>query len=658
MKKTSFLIFLYIIFFHFSFAFDFLDIIPSRLEGKTRGESIHVVELKTGTPRTTLRLALDFESSVVTTLVEYNEKISSTFSPSGGGSDELIIAGKRVRLPFVFDPIRVRSFGCDTCEGLLGVGASSPLWTIWKEVTFGSGAITLGGMSYELSDAIKFNRLEIRSQKRNSISCDVGFPGLCRTEALVGPNKELNTILFSFSSSRTMVPPSVYDAYTFGKNIFENDTDEWDDLELEFINLTNDSKDTSFVSRIRKEDIVSDTALGSPELLLSPQTDYPNTTIIGRPAWRSILVFKNWITNEAKVVDWKVEKEFSLYGKFILSISGVAIMWWKGSESGEWTIQWKFRPFRLIALFLVSFFNVFTIWINETRCSLLGFAFMDIYLQVFSYIFILFTALCVLVHMIMWNGYSRKNRWIYESFLGLTDIEEQALNIEKKNFNDRKSSEGPLDSPLPPSGIRYFSRNSIYHKNHSFYNNIDNEYLIKNINNIGNTAYNTNESIYEYFSNPFHSVIYPETPYYNDNEFHSFIGSQRLWSVLSLSFESLLLFTTFMVWISVREDTLSGFGSLMLFSYIIINSTYHLISQIYHKSGWHNALWYLFLFFQIIFVLTTYAVAIYFIFYPFALRYDPDYGNTPIFATALVSLVLFYFAEYLASTRVSTLYFL
>ena len=31
------------------------------------------------------------------------------------------------------------------------------------------------------------NRIEVREQKRNAIACDVGFPGLCRTEALVGP---------------------------------------------------------------------------------------------------------------------------------------------------------------------------------------------------------------------------------------------------------------------------------------------------------------------------------------------------------------------------------------------------------------------------------------------------------------------------------------
>jgi len=610
-----------------------------------------VVEIKAGTPRTTLRLALDYEGEGVTTVVPYNEEISSTYSPIGGGSDEVIIAGKRLRLPFTSDPSRVEELGCSSCEGLLGVGASSPLWVVWKEVTFGSGAISLGDLAYELRDAERFNRMEIRTQKKNAIACDVGFPGLCRTEALVGPNKEPNTVIFSFESSRTLVPPTVYDAYTSGLNIFDNGRDEWPDLGFEFTVLTNDSKDGSLHARIRNHDIVASTQKGTPELLIFPQTDYPNTTFIGRPAWRSFFVFKDWVTNEARVFNWKVEKEFTHYGRFILAVSGLVFMWWKGTETGEWAIKWRFRAFRITASVVLCVFTFATIWIDSTRSALLGFTLMDIYLQMFSYLLMFFLACCILVHLMMWQGYSRQTRWIYDAFLGLTHTEEEAIALEIRAFRHRQAEAAmvPLAIPeySPSSGQYYYAvRSPVPMGPQHFYASTERQNLP------------SGEGIYAYFADPFHSVTNPSPPCYNDQDFHSMIGSQRLWCVISFSFETLLLFTTFMVWSTVREDTLAGFGSLMLFSYLIVNSTYHLIAQMYHRNGWHNALWYLFMLIQLIFVLTTYAVAIYFIFYPFSLRFVPDYGHTPIVITTLFSLVLFYFAEHLAATRVPTLYYL
>jgi hypothetical protein len=649
-------------------AFVFLDVIPSRLEGKTRGETIHVVEIKAGTPRTTLRLALDYEGVGVVTPEPYTEEISSTYSPAGGGSDEVIIAGKRLRLPFSADLLRVEELACETCEGLLGVGPSSPLWVIWKEATFGSGAISLDGLAYEVRDAERFNRMEIREQKRNAIDCDVGYSGLCRTEALVGPDRELNTVIFSFETSRTLVPPTVYDAYTAGLNIFDNDLDEWPDLQFEFTVLTNDSKDSSFKARIRRHDIVSDTRLGTPELLIAPQTVLPNTTIIGRPAWRSFFVYKDWITNEAQIFNWKVEKEFTYYGRFILSVSGLVLMWWKGTETGEWAIKWKFRPIRVVAAGVVSVFTIVTIWVDSTRCALLGFTLMDAYLQSFTYLFVILLACAIFVHLLMWQGYSMKSRWIYEGIMGLTHTEEEAVILERKDYDKRSS-------PLPSAAARRTPTPPVVSLGRQANFAVPNGYQARRIAQhvrrdcpAGARLANTNpfhmrpsggpERLIETFSNPFQSTIHPSPPVYHDGAFHSMIGSQRLWSIISFSFETLVLFTTFMIWSTVREDTLSGFGALMIFSFILINSTYHFLVQMYHRSGWHNALWYFFMAIQLAFVLLTYAVAIYFVFYPFSLRFVPDYGNTPIVITALFSVVLFYFAEYLADTRVPTLYFL
>jgi hypothetical protein len=575
------------------------------LEGKTRGESIHVVELKAGTPRTTLRLALDYEGVGVTTITPYSEEISSTYSPAGGGSDEVIIAGKRVRLPFTADPLRVAELGCSTCEGLLGVGASSPLWIVWKEATFGSGAISLDGLAHTVKDAERFNRMEIREQKRNAIACDVGFSGLCRTEALVGPDKELNTVIFSFESSRTLVPPSVYDAYTAGKNIFDTPRDKWPDLDFEFTTLTNTSKDAVLEARVRRHDIVASTHTGSPELLLAPQTDFPNTTFLGRPAWRSFFVFKDWETNEAKIFNWKVEKDLTHYARFILATSGFLLMWWKGTPSGEWGLAWKFRPFKMVGCVLISVLSIVTIWIDGTRCALLGFTPVDIYAQVFTYSTLLLLVPAVLIHLLMWQGYSRQSKWMFEYLMGLTHSEEEAIRLEKV----KKTSSEPLPSEASVTPPRWMTIPSGQH----------------------------------IYANPFLLSLNPAPPHYARGMFHYELGSQRVWAVINFCFETLLILTTLLAWWSTREDTLAGFGSLMIVSFLLINTTYHFIAQMYHRSGWHNAMWYGFLGWILVFLIATYVL---------------DYGNTPIVITALFSLVLFYFAEHLAATRIPTLYFL
>jgi len=585
-----------------------------------------VVELKAGTPRTTLRLALDYEGVGVTTISPYSEEISSTYSPAGGGSDELIIAGKRVRLPFTTDPVRVSELGCSTCEGLLGVGASSPLWIVWKEATFGSGAISLDGLAHTVKDAERFNRMEIRAQKRNSIACDVGFSGLCRTEAFIGPNKELNTVIFSFESSRTLVPPSVYDAYTDGKNIFDTPRDKWPDLVFEFTTLTNTSKDTVLEARIRRHDIVASTHTGYPELLLAPQTDYPNTTFIGRPAWRSFFVFKDWETNQVKIFNWKVEKDLTQYARFILSTSGFLLMWWKGTPSGEWSLAWKFRPFKMLGCVLISILSIVTIWVDGTRCALLGFTPVDIYAQVFTYSTLLMLAPAVLIHMLMWQGYSRQSKWMFEYLMGLTHSEEEAIRLEKVK---RTSSSSSKSLPSETS-----------------------------ISLISSPRWMTIPSGQHIYANPFLLSLNPEPPHYAQGMFHYELGSQRVWAVINFCFETLLIITTLLAWWSTREDTLAGFGSLMIVSFLLINTSYHFIAQMYHRSGWHNAMWYAFLGWVLIFLIATYVISIYYIFYPFSLRFVPDYGNTPIVITTLFSLVLFYFAEHLAATRIPTLFFL
>ena len=608
-----------------SHGFDSLvDLIPSRLEGKTRGESVHVADLKFGTPRKTLRAGLDFASETISTIVPQNEDVSSTYTPAAGGSDLMWIAGKRLRLPVTTDPYRVETH-CDRCEGLLGVGPSSLLWVVWKEATFGSGAVSLGALADIIQDANWFNRLEEPSQLENHIQCTIGFTdGLCKTTALVGPNKDLATVIFSFKERKTLLSDPVWDAYTAGKNIELTSTEDWGDLEMDFIDLTPDSPDTIVSTRIRAHDIISESETGKPQLNIGLSES--NTTIyIGRTAFRSFFVHMRWIPNTINIINWKVEKSYDGYIGFVLLAIGISLVWWKGTPTGMWSIHWKPRSRRVIAVVFFIIVAVVTIWVGRTRCAIREFLLVDIFFQLTIYTLSLILGPFLVLHAFMQYGYGRDTKWYY-NILGLTYAEEMFVIKHEEHQRTQGSQSQPSSGRIL---VRKKDR-------------------LKNIMNYSvSQAPSRRIGDKERSTLPF---LLPNSSYvwYNAD-----LGSQRLWSVITFCADMLLFSTLILAWNTTREDTLTGIGSLLLFSFMIIIAAYHLISHFYHRSGHHAMGWYMFIALNLIYLVLLVLLAEVYIYYPFIHRFVPDYSNTPSIISFLFTLGLFYFAESIAKTRVS-----
>jgi hypothetical protein len=712
--KLIFLLLLFINIFSFELCIgsSFPPIVPSRLEGSTIGESVPVVELKAGYPKQTLRLALDFNIGKVVVATTWDDSVSETYTPAGGGSDDILIAGKLLRLPFETNPLYVAQSGCQTCEGVLGVGPNSPIWVVWKEATFSSGAVSLDSLSHELMDALFWDRLILRKQEESFIECVLGHLGLCKTQGLVGPNKELNTIIFSFTSEYTLVPQSVYDEYTFGKNVFDTPRDLWDDLRIEFTSLNPvNSKHTSVTTRIRNHDLVAPRRTGGNQLLLDVSPT-PGTTYIGRTAFRSFEIWKDMVTNEMRVFDWEVKKNYGWFSGFTLIYASLLFLWLKGTPSFEWETRWRYNPFRIFSYISITVLTIVTIWVNPTRSSLLGFSLFDGYIQSFSYLLIILLWISLGIHVLMWRGYNRKSKWLYTRILGMTYIEEEFINNENKkrkkiiqdlnnkgNILQKSGLEPPInenDYLLPSPYDEYLPKREYSFTRRSFMT--DSPFNISDRVNSSPSPFSSSSSSSFFFStngngeirkrkkkekNPPQSFIHSsgiyESPFYyhdqwgnnnnnnnnrNSDNTHNYsfensypLSSQRAWAIISLCSETLVLFIIIMAWISTREDTLTGFGSVFLFSILIVNISYHTIAQIYHRGGLHNIIWYCFLLFSIILMLFSFAVAVYCVFYPFSTRFMPDYSNTPLAFTALLLLVLFYYAEDLAKTRVPIIYY-
>lgn len=603
------------------YSFDSLvDLIPSRLEGKTRGESVHVADLKFGTPRKTLRAGLDFSSGKISTILPQDEHVSSTYTPAGGGSDLMWIAGKRLRLPVVQDEFRVEAL-CDRCEGMLGVGPSSPLWVVWKEATFGSGAVSLGALADIIQDANWFHRLEEPSQLKNHIQCVIGFTdGLCKTTALVGPNKDLATVIFSFQERRTLLSDPVWNAYTAGKNVQLTSVEEWGDLEFDFIDLTPDSPDAMVSTRIRAHDIVSESVTGRPQLNLGVSGS--NTTIyIGRTAFRSFFIHMRWIPNTIHVVNWKVEKSYSGYIGFVLLSIGLSLVWWKGTPTGMWSIYWKPKPRRILAMMFFTTIAVVTIWVGSTRCAIREFLLVDIFFQLTIYGFSIIAWSCLLLHLFMQYGYGKRTAWRYR-ILGLTYAEEM-FTLEHEKHQQARGSQ------LEPETGRVV---------------VHTEKRLKNVMTFSTPGERIGD-VRKRDQLPFRNSSYV---WYNAN-----LGSQRLWSIVTFCGDMILFSTLILAWNTTREDTLTGIGSLLLFSFMIVIAAYHVISYLYHRSGHHALAWYGFMALSVIYLLLLVLLAEAYIYYPFVHRFVPDYSHTPSIISFLFTLGLFYFAESIAKTRVS-----
>lgn len=587
-----------------------VSLIPTRLEGNTRGESVHIADIKIGTPRRTLRVGLDFSGNKMYTMTQYSEEISSTYTNYGGGSDLIWVAGKRLRFPLEYNPIRVETL-CNKCEALISVGPSSPLWVIWKEATFSSGVVSLGSISDIIKEASEFNRLEKPRQLKNNIVCEIGFEnGLCKTTALVGPNKILTNVIFSFEERRTLIPDPVWDVYTNGKNIDLTPVGDWGDLKIEFINLTSDSKDTSITTRIRTEDIISPSETGSLELNLAPSGDN-STMYLGRTTFRSFVIHIDWISNTMHVIDWKVEKSYQGYIGFIIVFLGLSLVWWNGTNIGIFNVQWKLYPIKIVSMFVFICLSIATIWNKATRNSIREFLVVDIFFQAHIYLFSLLIAGCTLIHLFMRYGYGSKTKWLYNIF-GLTNMERMyVFNKKQQQINAllEKINEGQKYKIID-NGHKSIIK--IIHKN---------KYTGK----------------IEQTKHVLHNVD---------------VGSQRIWGILTFCVDVILFSTLIYAWSTTREDTLTGIGSLFLFSFMTIISFYHLICQFYHRSGKHVAMWYIFIGNMILYIMLLFVISEVYIYYPFIHRFMSDYSSTPFVISVLYLLSLLYFAEHVAKTKI------
>ncbi len=353
-------------------------VFPSRMEGQYAIESFHTVELKIGTPCKAVRLVVDFASTGVKTKLLL-PLISRSFSPALGGSDVIHFGGHNFRVPVVLDGgAQAEALGCADCLGSIGIGPGSKLWLYFQDVIFTPGSVIIDEplIAYT-SQAAGDGWFDCLPAMTNL--CTVSGAGVTgksgfSDDPLVGKVKIPVTIRFGIASFATIVPPTLYEAFTQGRNIQKNSNpDDWPDIVFDIPATAGGGDDNRLT--LRSEDIVTASRRTGHDLLLKPGSD-ATTVILGRSAWRSFMLRRRMDTGEAQVVSWCSRKHWTNYGLFLIAATSILFVYWKLSPSGGWktpgqAVTWG-PMWKILSSALIATLGIVTYALPMTQKALKG----------------------------------------------------------------------------------------------------------------------------------------------------------------------------------------------------------------------------------------------------------------------------------------------
>lgn len=172
--------------------YDYRDSIGAVMEGRDKTDLVQVVTAKVGYPAKSMRMVISFSShlsyvplAVVAESTTYVTKEYMVMSSSSNGSfasssaysintkygsDIVSLAGLTMRVPITCDDSaysEILAGLCKDCQGVLGLGASSPFWMIWSMVRVGAGPLPI---DIEIGDQLE------REKARGRTSMCIAFP--------------------------------------------------------------------------------------------------------------------------------------------------------------------------------------------------------------------------------------------------------------------------------------------------------------------------------------------------------------------------------------------------------------------------------------------------------------------------------------------------
>lgn len=493
-------------------------IFPTIMEGEYAIENFYTVDLMVGTPPRSLRLAVNFSSTGITT-AQPIPLLSRSYSPALGGSDVVHFDGDNIRVPLSVDGgYRAKLLGCSDCDGAIGIGAGANIWLYYTEAIFTAGSVVLDE---------RLGAYDYKSSGKGEFECLPGVPNLCLTypnvrvtsgfksDKSVGRVSGLVRVNFGYPVPKTIVPPWLYHAFTQGRNVQKNPgPGDWPDLEFEVPTISGTGDTNKFV--IRSEDLVTRSRRTGYDLLLAPGPD-DVTVIIGTNAARSFMFKRSWHTGVGQVVSWEVRKHWSAYALVMMIVGSVLFVYWKLSPSAEWKVPGQgatYGPFwKILASFTGGSLLIITYALPNTQTALSSYLDFNVYIGAF------------IANMILWQIFGAalflfggSMRLLGYHALPITTKDTLASRDSLLRMGDGMSPHYTEDGPFPsayPAASRIPQR-------------------------------------YVYL-----------TP--------------RLWIVISVANESVLLMMLLLVFLETRTDTLGTFFTVILVFGVLFNMLYHMM---------------------------------------------------------------------------------
>ena len=336
-------------------------LIPSETEGVYAIETRQTVTLSIGTPPRPLKFILDYSTGKVHTDYNLATFSSSYLETMTGSSDVLHIAGESIRFNIVPNAGRSAALGCNDCDGgVLGLGPMSNIWLYRHDGTFTVGSISVG------EGIPSYERIAL-ANNLGFFDCMPVFDELCAAKGTVMGYPNL-TIIIGANTEKTLLPVILYDKYTDGLNVMDNtDPDDWGPIHFVFPVSDPNKRDNEW--RLRAQDIVADSRKGGVELLLAGSGS-PDTVILSRSAWHSMMFRRDFLGRKAQVVHYESARRLSLYNAIGFIVVSLCYFYWTLEPAGIWSFRLK-NGFVIFATDGISIsFSVATIIVSATSQTL------------------------------------------------------------------------------------------------------------------------------------------------------------------------------------------------------------------------------------------------------------------------------------------------
>lgn len=187
------------------------------VEVRGAGGAVLVLSARMGIPPRDVRLVADGTHGAIVVAASPLGTSLSAVVDGPGWTELLHVAGAHLRVPLLVDPGAVAAV-CPTCDGVIGLGGSSPLWALWRRV--------------EISDAGL--RLDGATGRAGALADGVVAWATCRqpSDLLCDTDAEAEGMAFRFllapAGPRTVLPNDVFHALRGGRTL----ADDWPDLTL------------------------------------------------------------------------------------------------------------------------------------------------------------------------------------------------------------------------------------------------------------------------------------------------------------------------------------------------------------------------------------------------------------------------------------------